>query len=97
MSECFATYGITQPIRKLAYIVLGYNISNPEYVFVNLIFSILGFSIYNSYFLSDNRRDYCDVLRVFKNEFHLLFLFYGTRNASDNCLNIFAKKLVGSS
>jgi len=57
-----------------------------------LIFSILGFSIYKSYFLSDNRRDYCDVSRVFKNEFHMLFLFYGTKNVSDNCLNIFAKK-----
>jgi len=44
VSECFSTYGITQPIRNLAYIVLGYNISNPEYLFVNLIFSILGFS-----------------------------------------------------
>jgi len=38
VSQCFSTYGITQPLRKLAYIVIGYNISNLKYCFVNLIF-----------------------------------------------------------
>jgi len=81
VSECFLTYGITQPtcIWTLSH-VLDYLISYHEYVFVNLIFLILWFSIYKSYFLSDNS-SYCDLSRfVIKRISLFCFLFYGIKN-----------------
>ena len=56
-----------------------------------LIFSILGFSIYKSYFLSDNRRDYCAVFGV-KNEFHLCFFCFIKRSMYQIIVQIFLPK-----
>ena len=64
----FSRCGLTQKIKLLKNIILGYRIGNDSYTDVNLIFTILGFCIYKAYILSEYRAKYVDIFHIFHSE-----------------------------
>ena len=55
-------------LRNLKYIVFGYKISHEEYNDINVVISIIGFTIYKHFHLSNQRRDFINIKLLFKNE-----------------------------
>lgn len=56
-------------MNKLQYIVLGYKPGSSKYREINLIMSLIGYAIFKSYCISENRKKYIDVLFYVKAEF----------------------------
>ena len=50
-------------------LIVGYTIFDKEYVHQNYFLTILAFSIYKSYYVSEQRTKKIDVYLLFKNEF----------------------------
>jgi Gpi18-like mannosyltransferase len=50
-------------------LIVGYTIFDKEYVHQNYFLTILAFSIYKSYYVSEQRAKKIDVYLLFKNEF----------------------------
>ena len=72
VSEIFGKIGITNKI-KLKHIVIGYKIYDMEYDHINLILTILGFTIYKAFYVSELRRKSVDYMKIFKAEFNSYF------------------------
>ena len=53
--ELFKLCGISNNIKSLNNIIVGYKIDNPEYQDINKLFALVGFSIYKAYFISEAR------------------------------------------
>jgi len=57
---------ITKPLNKLSKIVLWYNNNEIEYFDLNLLFTIVRFSIHvYKYNVSDNRTKHCNLMKLF--------------------------------
>ena len=52
----------------LKHIVLGYKIDDKNYLALNFLITVLGFSIYKSYYISEQKAKYINVYRIFVNE-----------------------------
>ena len=70
--EIFGKTGIKTKF-KLKHIVVGYKINDMEYDNVNLILTILGFSIYKAFYMSEQRKKSVDTMKIFKTEFNVYF------------------------
>ena len=70
--EILGKIGITIKF-KLRHIVIGYKINDMEYDNLNLILTVLGFSIYKAFYMSEERKKYVDTLKIFKTEFNAYF------------------------
>lgn len=68
----FIHCGISNIMKTLKHIVIGYKINSPEYFVINEILSIIGFSIYKAYLISESRVKKIDTFLVFCNEFRKL-------------------------
>jgi hypothetical protein len=53
----------------LKHIVLGYKIDDKNYFALNFLITVVGFSIYKSYYISEQKTKYIDVYRIFVNEY----------------------------
>ena len=53
----------------LNHIVLGYKIDDKNYLALNFLITVVGFSIYKSYYISEQKTKYIDVYRIFANEY----------------------------
>ena len=53
----------------LKHIILGYKIDDQNYVALNVLIAVVGFSIYKSYYISKQKTKYIDVYRIFPNEY----------------------------
>ena len=53
----------------LNHIVLGYKIDDKNYLALNFLITVVGFSIYKSYYISEQKTKYIDVNRIFANEY----------------------------
>ena len=69
INDLFEHCGINKNMKKIYYIVIGYKIDNPEYININKILSLIGFSIYKTYFLSDSRNKKINCFSIFCQEF----------------------------
>ena len=54
---------------RLQHLVFGYKIFDKEYVHLNYLLSILEFTIYESYYVSEQKTKTIDVYLLSKNEF----------------------------
>ena len=54
-------------------IVFGYKIGDRHYNDINLIITLIGFSIYKSFYTSEQRTKSADIYNIFKKEFELYF------------------------
>ena len=54
---------------RLQHLVFGYKIFDKEYFHLNYLFTILTFTIYKSYYVSEQKTQTIDVYLLFKNEF----------------------------
>jgi hypothetical protein len=52
---------------SLNHIVLGYKIDDKNYLALNFLITVLVFSIYKSYYISEQKTKYIDVYRIFAN------------------------------
>jgi hypothetical protein len=52
----------------LKHIVLGYKIDDTSYLALTFLITVVGFSIYKSYYISEQKTEYIDVYRIFANE-----------------------------
>ena len=68
----FKKCGIESNIKTLKAIVVGYKVSHTDYMYVNIILTIVGFCIYKSYFLSENWTMYYDIYNTFTREIQIL-------------------------
>ena len=59
----------------LKHIVLGYKIDDKNYLALNFLITVVGFSIYKSYNISEQKTKYIDVHKIFiiqiQNEIHV--------------------------
>ena len=69
INDLFIFCGINKNIKLLYNIVIGYKIDHPEYIDINRIFSLIGFSIYKTYFLSESRTKKVNCFSIFCQEF----------------------------
>jgi hypothetical protein len=53
----------------LKHIVLGYKIDDKNYLALDFFITVVGFSIYKSYYISEQKTKYIDVYRIFVNEY----------------------------
>ena len=53
----------------LKHIVLGYKIDDKNYLTLNVLITVVGFSIYKSYYIYEQKTKYIDVYRIFANEY----------------------------
>ena len=53
----------------LNHIVLGYKIDDKNYLALNFLITVVGFSIYKSYYISEQKTKYIDVYKIFANEY----------------------------
>jgi len=60
-------------------IVIGYKISNPEFLHLNTLLTLIGFSIYKAYFLCNALTSHCEIYHIFKSEFELNHLYYQSK------------------
>ena len=56
-------------IIRLQHLVFGYKIFDKEYFHLNYFLTILAFTIYKSYYVSEQKTKKIDVYLLFKNEF----------------------------
>jgi hypothetical protein len=54
----------------LNHIVLGYKIDDTNYLALNILITVVGFTIYKSYYVSEQKTKYIDVHRI---KLHKLF------------------------
>ena len=72
--------GISNNIQNLRNIVIGYKIEQIDYMYINIIFSPVGFSIYKAYYASDCRQKQIDTFNIFKQEFTTLMTLSPIKN-----------------
>ena len=72
--------GIANKVKSIKNIIIGYKINQTEYSDVNTIFSLIGFSIYKSYFISESRTIKIDCFKIFQQEFQKLLTLYNFEN-----------------
>ena len=53
----------------LKHIVLGYKIDDKNYLALYFLITVVGFSIYKSYYIPEQKTKYIDVYRIFVNEY----------------------------
>ena len=68
MNEMLKEIKIENSIR-LQHLVLGYKIFDKEYFHLNYFLTILAFTIYKSYYVSEQRTKTIDIHLLFTNEF----------------------------
>ena len=51
------------------HVVLGYKIDDKNYLALNFWITVVGFSIYKSYYISEQKTNYIDVFKIFANEY----------------------------
>ena len=51
------------------HIVFGYKIDDKNYLGFNILITVVGFSIYKSYYISEQKTKYINVYRIFVNEY----------------------------
>ena len=68
INEMFKQVKFQNNIR-LQHLVFGYKIFNKEYLHLNYFLAILAFTIYKSYYISEQKTKKNDVYLLFKNEF----------------------------
>ena len=73
--DLFKYCGLTNNVKTLKNIVIWYKIDNPNYFNINVLFSLIGFSIYKGYFISESRLNSIDYFSIFTQEFNEM-LFY---------------------
>lgn len=56
---------------KLRHLVFGYKIADKDYFTINYLLTIIMFSIYKSYYLSEQKSKYVNVYQIFTKEFNL--------------------------
>ena len=59
----------TEAKITLKHIVLGYKIDDKNYLALNFLITVVGFSIYKSYYISEQKTKYINVYRIFVNEY----------------------------
>ena len=64
---------------KLEHLVFGYKITDSKYYFLNYILTVFSFSIYKSYYVSEQRTKTVDVFSIFENEFNKRIDAYKSR------------------
>ena len=72
--------GISNNIQNLKNIVIGYKIEHIDYMYINIFFSVIGFSIYKAYYASDCRQKQIDTFNIFKQEFTTLITSSSYKN-----------------
>jgi len=66
---------ISKPIRILSNIVLGYKHNELEYFDLDLLFSIVGFTLLNSMFLVKEKTKPCNIMKMFYFECNIAYQY----------------------
>jgi hypothetical protein len=74
MKNLFSKLKLDDHILTLKNLVTGYTIKE-EYDDMNYLLTIIRFSIYKSYYVSNQRREICDIINILVREIKLI-LFY---------------------
>ncbi|XP_060586418.1 uncharacterized protein LOC132742114 [Ruditapes philippinarum] len=80
----FQECGIQRNIRRLDILIFGYKISQEEYFYINVILTIVGFSIYKAYFCSNNWSNKFNILKLFKTEFEIIYQYFKYKKTKVN-------------
>ena len=80
---------IAKTLNKLSNIVLGYQNNEIEYFDLNLLFTIVGFSIYKCNVVSENRTKHCNLLKLFYYECKIAYMYNLTKGHMSSVLKLF--------
>ena len=67
--ELLNVCGVSNNIKSLKNIIIGYKIDNPEYQNINKLYALVGFSIYKAYFISESKIKPINYFSIFCQEF----------------------------
>ncbi|MCU7801486.1 MAG: zinc-binding domain-containing protein, partial [gamma proteobacterium symbiont of Lucinoma myriamae] len=69
LNNSFKKCNFTQPMNELQHLILGYKPDQQKYKEMNYILSLISYSIFKAYCVSENRKKYIDTVFLVKNEF----------------------------
>jgi hypothetical protein len=81
---------------KLKHLIFGYRISDNNYYSVNYFITILGFSIYKSYYLSEQKITNVNVYNFFIYELNIRIDEIKNHSMNNSCLHAMKKKINSS-
>ena len=81
---------------KLKHLIFGYKISDKNYYGVNYFITILGFSIYKSYYLSEQKTKNVNVYTIFIYEFNKRIDEIKNHSMNNSFLYAMKKKISSS-
>ena len=79
---------------KLKHLIFGYRISDNNYYSVNYFITILGFSIYKSYYLSEQKIKNVNVYNFFIYELNIRIYEIKNHSMNNSCLYAMKKKII---
>ena len=68
ISNLLKFIGFNESILNIENLVVGYKINDEAYYEINFLLTVIFFSIYKSYYISDSRRTKVDIFKIFKAE-----------------------------
>ena len=83
--------GVEKDVKKLKTIIIGYNCDIDGYDEINLIFTALGFSIYKSFYQSNCKKEYIDVINTFLHEMYGIKSYFEFKGIKVWFINKFLK------
>ena len=92
----FTYCGISNDMKTLKNIVIGYKVNHQEYMVVNEILAVIGFSIYKTYFISESRSKKIDSFSILCNEIRALLNLLTYENKALNKFTLQIEKYINS-
>lgn len=68
LNRCFSKCRFDKQMNNLQYLILGYKPGQENYNELNYILSLIGYSIFKAYCISENRKTYVDTMFIVKSE-----------------------------
>ena len=90
INNIFIELGISCNMATLKHVILGYKINQKDYFQINEIISLIGFAIYKSYYVSENRVKRVNIMTIFKNEFKILHAYLSQKHKNTGFLQRFS-------
>lgn len=88
VTECLDIMNFRVNIRQLKYIVIGYKITYTNYEEINVLLTLVGYTIYKTYHVSEQKKKYTDPVSILQNEIKY-FMSYTKSKKVKNYLSRF--------
>lgn len=89
LKEC----GISKQINQLDYLVVGYKTDTHKYNMINTILSLIGYTVYKTYFLSNKRNKSINMWKHLLNELNITLYYLNIKRVNTSILRKFIRNM----